>query len=302
MNPWPVGNAPCSWGTIENTGTEDDRIDPMRFLDELAQTGFTGTELGDVGFLPSDPQELGRALSERGLTLIGSWVTVRLDDPSHHERNVTRALEIARLVRAVGGEGAVINLGPDHSRIPDRRRYAGRILPAHGLDERGFDLYAAGAERVARAVREETGLRCALHAHGASYVETPAEIEAFLRRTDPELVGLCFDTGHIALGGGDPVDDLRRYADRIELVHLKDFDPEVVAEAELHGWDYPEMVRRGVFPELGRGVVEFPAVLERLREMDYRGWLVVEQDVLPGLGTPKESAQRNRTYLEELGL
>lgn len=302
MTRWPVGNAPCSWGTIENTGTEDARIDAMRFLDELAETGYAGTELGDLGFLPTDPDRLAEALSSRGLDLIASWVTVRLDDPGQAEPDVARALEVARLIRTVGGDDAVLNLGPDHSRVPDRTRYAGRILPAHGLGEREMDQYAEGADRVARAVRDETGLRCAFHAHGASYVETPAEIEAFLDRTDPALVGLCFDTGHVALGGGDPAPDLERYGDRIALVHLKDFSPEVVAEAELHGWDYPEMVRQGVFPELGQGIVDFPAVLERLRTQDYRGWLVVEQDVLPGLGSPKESAARNRSYLKELGL
>jgi inosose dehydratase len=299
---WQVGNAPCSWGTIENTGSEEARVDPSRFLDELTEAGYAGTELGDEGFLPSDANRLRAELQRRGLALTGSWVTVRLDDPDHHEASAQRAVRVARLLREVGGEDAVINLGPDHSRVPHRTARAGRIRPDDGLEESGWRHYTEGAELVARAVRDDTGLRCAFHAHGASWVETPAEIGEFLDRTDAELVGLCFDTGHVSLGGGDPVEVLRSFAQRVTLVHLKDFDPSVLARADAKGWGYPELIRYGVFPELGRGVVDFPAVLDELRRIDYRGWLVVEQDVLPGQGDPLAANRRNRTYLQGLGL
>jgi inosose dehydratase len=299
--PWRVANAPCSWGTIENTGTDDARVDPDTFLDEVAATGYAGTELGDVGFLPADPERLRAALAERDLALPAGWVTVRLTDPARRAANVDAALATARLLRAVGGPRAIVNLGPDHSRDPVRTARAGRIRPQHGLDAAGMDAYAAEAQHLARAVRDETGLRSAFHPHGGSFVETPDEIDAFLDRTDPELVRLCFDTGHVALGGGDPTACLRRWRERVALVHLKDFDPAVVGRAGAEGWGYPELVRHGVFPELGRGAVRFDAVLDLLRETDYRGWLVVEQDVLPGLGTPRASAARNRAFLRELG-
>lgn len=298
---WRVANAPCSWGTIENTGSDDRRVDAGTFLDEVAATGYAGTELGDVGFLPPEPERLTAALAGRGLALPAGWVTVRLSDPDRRDANVEAALATARLLRAVGGPAALVNLGPDHSRDPVRTARAGRIRPQDGLDTAGMDAYAAEALHVARAVRDETGLRSAFHPHGGSFVETPDEIDAFLDRTDPELVWLCFDTGHVALGGGEPTACLRRWRDRVALVHLKDFDPAVVARADAEGWGYPELIRHGVFPELGRGAVPFGAVLELLRETDYRGWLVVEQDVLPGLGTPKASAERNRAFLAELG-
>jgi inosose dehydratase len=298
---WRVANAPCSWGTIENTGTDDRRVDAATFLDEVAATGYAGTELGDVGFLPAEPERLTAELAERRLALPAGWVTVRLTDPDRRARNVEAALATARLLRSVGGPTALVNLGPDHSRDPVRTSRAGRIRPEDGLDAAGMDAYAAEAHHIARAVRDETGLRSAFHPHGGSFVETPDEIDAFLDRTDPELVDLCFDTGHVALGGGDPVACLRRWRDRVALVHLKDFDPAVVARAETEGWGYPELIRHGVFPELGRGDVRFGAVLDLLRDSDYRGWLVVEQDVLPGLGTPRASAERNRAFLRELG-
>ena len=133
-----------------------------------------------------------------------------------------------------------------------------------------------------------------------SYEETPAEVEKFLNMSDPELIGLVFDTGHYALGGGDAVEGLRKHWERIWHVHFKDFNPDVVARADQNNWGYQQLIGQGVFPELGNGVVDFPSVAAVLRELDYDGWIVVEQDVLPGLGTPKESAARNREYLQSI--
>lgn len=297
--PFRLGNAPCSWGTIENTGAG---VPYPQMLDELAEAGFTGTELGDWGYMPTDPEKLKEELTRRQLGLIGSWVTVRLADASFHRQGRERALKVARLLREVGGERAVINLGDDHGSARHRSLRAGRITVADGLDEAGWRTFTAGAEKIARAVRDETGLRTTLHPHGATWVETPQEIETFLARTDPEVIGVCFDTGHYALGGGDPVRGVLEYGERIWLVHFKDFRPSVLAEAKAENWSYRDMVGAGVFSELGRGSVDFPAVLAALREIGYQGWIVVEQDVLPGLGTPQASAERNRAYLEGIGL
>ena len=295
-----LGNAPCSWGTIEST--EGERVPYGRMLDELRQAGYTGTELGDWGYMPTDEDSLDAELERRDLSMIGSWVTVRLFDESRREEDLSSALAVARLLAATGGPGSTVNLGDDHAALPERSRHAGRIGPEHGLSEAGWKSYTESAQRIARAVREETGLRTCLHPHGATYVETPAEIREFLGRTDPELIGIVLDTGHYALGGGDPVAAIREHAPRITLVHFKDFDPQVLERAREEGWDYREMVGRGVFPELGRGAVDFTGALAALEEIGYDGWIVVEQDVLPGMGSPLASARRNREYLRTLGL
>jgi inosose dehydratase len=120
--------------------------------------------------------------------------------------------------------------------------------------------------------------------------------------TDPEWVGLCLDTGHHTFGGGDPVEGLRQHADRIWHVHFKDCDPTIAAQARKEGWDYNFAIGKGVFCELGKGEVDFATIVRLLDELDYDGWIVVEQDVLPSMGTPKESAQRNRAYLRSIGL
>lgn len=140
------------------------------------------------------------------------------------------------------------------------------------------------------------------HHHCAGYVETPQEVDLFLRLTDPELIGLCFDTGHYSFGGGSALEGMKQHFDRIWHVHYKDFDPRVRGQARDLQWDYFEAVKHGVFCELGKGAVDFAAITQLLVRRGYEGWIVVEQDVLPGMGTPLESAIRNREYLSTLGL
>lgn len=295
-----VANAPCSWGVIENTPGE--RGGFALVLDEMQETGYLGTELGDWGFMPTDPQRLRAELAARNLQLLASWVSVRLYDADYHEAGVDLAVQTACLLAEVGGSNCLIVIGDDHSTVPARHDHAGRIKPEHGLSAQEWDIYTAGAMRVAAAVKRETGLRSVIHHHGATFVETPAETETFLRMTDPDLLGLCFDTGHYALGGGDPVAGIYRHKDRIWHVHFKDFEPAVVAQADEKNWGYQQMIGQGVFSELGQGAVDFPGVLEALNDIGYDGWIVVEQDVLPGMGSPKESAARNRQFLRSIGL
>lgn len=294
-----IANAPCSWGVIENL--EGDRSGYKRVLDEMERTGYAGTELGDWGFMPTNPDQLRRELDQHGLTLLGSWVSVRLYDAAYHQRGVEAAVRTAGLMVEVAGDHCFVVIGDDHSTVPDRSNFSGRIQKEHELDKAGWDVYIEGATKVADAVKRETGLRSVMHHHGATYVETPEEITYFLDNTDPDLVGLCFDTGHYALGGGDPVADLARLYDRVWHVHFKDFDPSVVQQAIPNGWSYQQMIGQGVFPELGKGSVDFAGVLSILEEKAYSGWIVVEQDVLPGMGTPMQSAANNRAFLKKLG-
>ena len=294
-----IANAPCSWGVIENT--EGDRSGYKKVLVEMQQTGYAGTELGDWGFMPTDPDKLREELRRYELVLLGSWVSVRLYDAAYHERGIEAAVRTAGLMAEVAGNHCFVIIGDDHSTVPDRSNFSGRIREEHRLDKAGWDVYVEGATKVAEAVKRETGLRSIIHHHGATYVETPFEIDYFLKSTDPGLIGLCFDTGHYALGGGDPVADLVSIYDRVWHVHFKDFDPDVVQRAIPNEWTYQDMIGQGVFPELGKGAVDFAGVLSILEKRGYNGWIVVEQDVLPGMGTPMQSAAHNRDFLKKLG-
>ncbi len=295
-----VANAPCSWGVIE--GIEGERYDYVRVLDEIQATGYAGTELGDWGFMPTDPAKLADELASRGLRLVGSWVSVKLHNAGEHAASAQDAVRTAKLLAQVGGPEAVIVLGNDPYGDPFRTKVAGRVTPEMAMDEETWRVFAAGANTVARRVLEETGLRTVIHHHIGTWVETPAETQRLMEMTDPDILGLCFDTGHWAFGGGDPVEGIRAHAERIWHVHFKDYQPQVGQQSRLNEWDGPTSVGHGVFCELGQGGVDFPAVLQALNAIGYDGWIVVEQDVLPGMGTPKESAQRNRDYLRGIGL
>ena len=294
-----IANAPCSWGVLE---FDRDKKAPFeRVLDEMKQAGYEGTELGDWGFMPTDPAELGDELRRRDLVLLGAFVPVALRQQGAHAPGVDLAVRTATLLAALNDQAFLV-LADDNGTVPDRTRNAGRIGPELELTDAEWKIFAHGANRVAAAVRDATGLRTVFHHHCAGYVETPGEIDRLLSLTDPKLLGLCLDTGHGAFGGGDPLRLLEQHPERVWHVHFKDCSTEVAATSRARGWDYFESVRHGVFCELGQGVVPFREIAGLLEKRGYAGSIVVEQDVLAGMGTPLESAKRNRAFLREIGL
>ena len=297
-----VANAPCSWGVLE---FESKTASPgyRQVLDEIAESGYDGTELGDWGFMPTEAAALGDELRRRRLEMLGAFVTTRLADRAAFDESIRTAMKTARLLAAVDeGSKAFIVLSDEPTANPVRARTAGRVDPSSSLTEAQWDNAASGVERLARAVRDDTGLRTVFHHHCATHVETSAEIDALMQRTNPALLGLCFDSGHVTYGGGSAVDLLSRYRDRIWHVHFKDCDAAIATRSRQEQWDYQTALRHGVFCELGQGGVDFPALLGMLRSSDYDGWIVVEQDVLPEMGAPLASAIRNRKYLRSLGV
>ncbi|MCK6579452.1 MAG: TIM barrel protein [Anaerolineae bacterium] len=295
-----VANAPCSWGVIE--GIEGERYDYVRVLNEITATGYAGTELGDWGFMPTDPAALTHELASRRLDLLASWVSVKLHDASQHQQSADDCVRTAKLLAAVGGANNLIVLGNDPYADPMRTRHAGRVTPDMGMGDAQWKVFAKGADYVARRVMDESGLRTVFHHHVGTWIETPAETQRLMEMTNPDILGMVFDTGHWRFAGGDEVQGVHQFKDRIWHVHFKDHEPNVARRSRENEWDGPTSVGHGVFCELGRGDVRFPAVRDALKQIGYDGWIVVEQDVLPGMGTPKESAQRNRDYLKSLGL
>ncbi len=293
-----LGNAPCSWGVLEFE-LDGETAGYKQVLDEMASAGYRGTELGDWGFMPTDPVILNENLQARQLKMLGAFVPVEFSNRAAHAAGAESALRTARLLAEVE-DAAFIVLADNNGGNEVRTRNAGRIRPEHGLNETQWRVFAAGVEMIARKVHDQTGLRSVFHHHCAGFVETPGEVEHLMDLTDDNLVGLCFDTGHYTFGGGDPVEGVRKFAGRIWHFHLKDHDPEIASRARDYGWDYFTSVRNGIFCELGKGNVDFAAVLAELEGIGYNGWGVVEQDVLPGMGSPKESAERNLAYLEKV--
>lgn len=304
-----VGNAPCSWGTLEFEGLEGERIGYRQMLDEMVETGYSGSELGDWGFMPTAPAELQQELESRGVTLLSAFVPVRLKLPLNNTNGVSNAVKVARLLaEASPRHKPYIILADDNGSEPLRTANAGRVTPDMGLTAEEWNIFARNAEEVSRAVRGETGLQTLFHHHCAGYVETPQEIDRLLEMTDPSLINLVFDAGHYVFGsggnqaGGEIAAAFDHYAGRIAYVHFKDCHPDTANQSRRQGWDYFQTVRQGVFCELGKGCVDFNAIVDWLSKNHYGGWITVEQDVLPGMGSPKDSARRNRQYLQSIGL
>jgi inosose dehydratase len=296
-----IANAPCSWGVLEfelagkAAGFE-------QVLDEIRETGYQGSELGDWGFMPAVPSELKKELSKRSLSMVGAFVPVFMKERSKHKAGAEAAVKTAKLMADAGFPEAFIVLADENGSVKERTLNAGRVSPAMVLTNDEWKVFAEGANLVAHEVKAKTGLRTVFHHHCAGYVETPGEIDSLLKFTDPSLVGLVLDMGHYMFGGGEPLVALKKHAGRIWHIHFKDCQPDIAAKSRSEKWDYFKSVGSGVFCELGKGAVDFPSIVKELHAQKYSGWIVVEQDVLPGMGNPKVCAQRNRDYIKSLGL
>lgn len=264
-----VANAPCSWGILE-FDLEGESAGYERVLSEMALSGYEGTEFGDWGFLPTEPGKLKEVLGSQSLELLGAFVPVALSNPDALDSGIETALKTARLLSRIHPTPYIV-LADDNGKVEERTRCAGRIQPHQHLIDEGWRFFAHGAECLARAVRDQTGLRTVFHHHCAGYIETPHEVVRLLELTDPDLLGLCLDTGHYTFGGGNALEGLELHKDRIWHVHFKDCEPNVARRARKQGWDYFKSVAEGVFCELGKGEVDFPAILQCLRDWGYKG-------------------------------
>lgn len=293
-----IASAPVSWGIYEFEGITP-KYAYSRVLDEIAETGYTGIEFGPWGYLPTEPETLREALAARHLQLLSSFVPVAFADAASLDVGEAFALQVGRLLKS---QGAVcIVLADDNGKVPELVAQSGRRTGSI-LSADQWDVYAAGVNRVARRVFDETGLRVVFHHHCAGYVETADETRALMDRVDADLVGLCLDTGHWEFAGGNSRDAVREYGERVRYLHLKDCDMTLRAQAFEQGLDHFGATGLGVFCELGQGSVDFAGVLGAMEASGYDGWAIVEQDVLvDDLDAPKASSARNRDYLRGLG-
>lgn len=292
-----IGNAPISWGVCEIPGWGP-RLPYERVLDEIRAAGYEGTELGPWEFLPTDPEALSAALAERGLALAAAFVGLELRTPEAYQECERRVRETAQLLRRLGARHILL------ADAGDARRYevAGRpdLTRANGLTPQEWPGYVQRLERLARICLSEYGLLPCFHPHGGTYIENVDEISQLLARTDPELVSLCLDTGHVAFGGGDPVAVGREHASRLGNLHLKDIDLSRLRALLREGRDYVSVAKQDVFVELGRGALDLAALLGVLTASGYEGWIVVEQDRVVQEDTDTlGSARRSREYLRQ---
>ena len=285
----PIGTVPILWNNVDiaelRHGTSAAAI-----LDDIARIGFDGCQLG-LGF--PEGEDLRAALNDRNLRLAEVYASIpaTVDGPTAGALEEVR--ERIRLLAAGGGE--VLCIAFDGS--PDRDAFAGRAAdPATPrLTDDGWARTIALLETAAAETRAAGG-RIAFHPHAGTYIETPAEVERLAAAVDAASLPFCLDVGHYLVGGGDPVAALRQYGERVEHVHLKDVDPEVLAglrDGSLGG--FGAGIRARLFTELGSGALDLDGVLAALAARSYDGWLMVEQD--SGWPPPAESAAIGRRVL-----
>ncbi|MBX7099505.1 MAG: TIM barrel protein [Myxococcaceae bacterium] len=294
-----VGNAPVSYGIY---GPTNQPVAWSTFLDGLVEAGYSGTELGPYGYFPTDPKVLGAELGKRKLKLGSSYVGLPLEDAGKRAASVAECLQVARLL-ATQGVTEVIVADDDHD---ERMAIAGRA-PRDGKASWKDAEWKEAIETlhaIGKALRQELKMNVVVHHHVGTMLETPEEIDRLITSTDPELVNLLLDTGHYVYGGGDPLEVLKKHPKRVTYVHLKDVKKDELHHVRTTNIHMRDAWKRGVFIELGKGVVAFPQLVEQLRKNGYSGWAIVEQDVVADANgklnpDPTIAARASRQYLKQ---
>lgn len=282
-----IAGAPISWGVCEVPGWGY-QLRPDRVLAEMRDLEMTATELGPEGFLPAETSELTALLDSYGLACVGQFAPVVLHEPDHDpvpdiaaslDAIVACKADVLVLAAATGADG-----------------YDARP----NLDDRQWATLLANLDRLAGAAADR-GVLAVLHPHVGTMVETRDDVDRVLNGSS---IRLCLDTGHLLIGGTDPLALARRVPGRIAHAHLKDVDADLAAAVQAGTLSYTEAVRRGMYTPLGAGDVDIAGIVTALRSNGFDGWFVMEQDtILEGEPTdegPVRDVRASVTYMRNL--
>jgi inosose dehydratase len=277
-----IGNAPCSWGINYPTGNA---VTWQEYLDQVAASGYRGTELGPFGFLPKDKALLRDELDKRHLTLIGATHVHTFGDRASAPELMATLRELAQLLRDLGACHLVI--------MDESNWYPPEALGV--LDESGWRGLAATVPEAQAVIENEFGLKASFHPHVGTAVELEPQIDRLLKEAD---IDLCFDTGHHAFWGQDPLTYMKKVWGRIAYMHLKNVDPAVRKRVLDRSLSVRNSYAAGIMAPLPDGAVDIKAVMRFLAEQGFDGPIVVEQDVAENsAATPLELARRNFEYI-----
>jgi inosose dehydratase len=289
-----IATGPDSWGVWF---PDDPKQTPWhRCLDEIAAAGYEALEIAPYGYLPTDSAELRAELRKRGLKATAGSIMQDLHVPSAWE---TLAPDLARVVdQARAVEATHLVVLADWCADP----FTGQARFNRSLTDDEWSRLLETLTRIARYAAAR-GLATAFHPHADTPVESVNDVERLLRGTAKDDLTLCLDTGHIAYRGGNPLEIIRRFPDRIGYLHLKSVDPTIRDQVNQEHLSFAAAVSRGIFPTLDRGVVDFVALRDALDAIGFDGWAVVEQDMYPASpDKPAPIARHNRDYLRSISL
>jgi len=281
-----VAAAPISWAVCEVPGWGH-QMEPERVLAEMEALGLRATELGPEGFLPATHAH--ELLREHGLAVIAGFVPAVLHVASRLDRELSAVRSAAEVLAGLGAEVLVLAASSGRSGYDRRER----------IDR---DAWRVLTEGMGRAVQlaDEHGLRLAVHPHQGTVIERPEDVDELLRSTRADL---CLDTGHVAIGGGDPLELARAAADRVVHVHLKDVDLRLAERVAAGEVGYRDAVKEGLYRPLGDGDLDVIAIVRALEEAGYGGWYVLEHDEVldrepPEGAGPIQVVRRSLAFLE----
>ena len=267
-----VASAPISWGICEVPGWGE-MLPTERVLSEMKGLGFTATELGAPGFLPSDPASVKDELANYGMQLLGGFTPVVVHDKSQRQATIDSATATAKLFQIAGATKFVSAAVQDWDWSHPR---------ALSVDEQKHAVEMFG---IIDEICQEHGLDQVLHPHVQTIVETKADMHRFLDSCD---VKWCLDTGHTAIGGQDPVQFAKDAMERVGHVHLKDVQLSMVPKVLSREVTLMAATQAGLFTPLGQGDVDIMGVIQTLENAGYQGWYVIEQDTALTSGFPAE--------------
>jgi inosose dehydratase len=265
-----VAGAPISWGICEVPGWGL-QLPVERVLSEMHELGLTATELGAIGWLPTEPEALRDVLAAHDLRVVGSFVPLALHEPERKQETLKTASEVAGLLEDVGAEHFVTAAVSDPA---DWQR--------PGLSEAGWAHLVDMLDEV-EAITAAHGVHQVLHPHVNTLVETAEELERVL---DASSVSLCLDTGHVKIGGADPLDLAERFGSRVGLVHLKDVRTPIAVRLNAGELGLMAAVQAGLFAALGDGDAPIAETITCLEHQGYGGLYVLEQDAAITNGQP----------------
>ncbi len=286
--PIRVATAPITWGVCE-VPEWGHQLSPDRVLREMHELGITATEAGPDGFLPGDPEETRALLNRYGLRLVAGFVPVVLHDPDRWSDQRRAAGTRIRALAEAGADVAVVAASTGQDDYEE----------TGGLDDAGWIALGRSVDELVE-VATEAGVSLTVHPHYGTMVETPQQVERLLEVTDAPV---CLDTGHLLVGGGDPVELAR--SERVRHVHLKDVDAGMADRVREGDMSYHTAVASGLFTSLGEGDVDVGAIIDALDETNFEGWYVLEQDIVlsaepPEGGGPRHEAEAGLRYLESV--
>ena len=289
-----IGNTPESWGVLPS---EPGHIPWNKFLDEVAEAGYSWIELGPYGYLPTNPNSLRDELDKRGLKMAAAtFLTPPLEDPNSWPELKQLILKMGELLAPIGAgylnivdaihpPGSSAHQDLDGQNNSKRKRL---VENTHKAADLASDLF---------------GLQLTLHPHGDTNIGNEEQIETFLDQTDPARVSLCLDTGHHAYCNGDPIDFMRRHHKRIPFLHLKSVDGNVIKRVYSENLTIGTAVQNGVFCEPAKGSLDFKGFANVLKDVGFSGIAIVEQDLVrPPSNVPLPLAKRTLAYFKAAGI